>query len=74
MEKLTNGRKCDQSRDDDRERSCQLRGEEVEIFSIPKVRVFVRFFTGGGIFFYRDFSDSTVSGGVGRSGVGSPGN
>ena len=31
--------------------SCQLRGEEVEIFSIPKVRVFVRFFTGGIIFF-----------------------
>ena len=51
--------------------SCQLRGEEVEIFSIPKVRVFVRFFTGGIIFFTGIFQ---IQRSAEVSGVGSPEN
>ena len=54
--------------------SCQLRGEEVEIFSIPKVRVFVRFFTGGNFFFTGIFQIQLFNGQrrCRESGVGSP--
>ena len=66
MEKLTNGRKCDQSRDDDRE-SCQLTAERRLKFSVFQKYVCLYAFSQGGIIFLPGFFrfDSTVSGGVG---------